>query len=141
MSYWSNFRSYQVLLQCQPHEKHLLRVFSTRLTTFVFIVMAISASTSFLTRSHGRTPGKPVYRGETGSPKNTTTKILKKSVRSNFYFTNILVEFWYALPSYSCLVSSYSCLVPLTPVKFHLISKQYSGKNRSDQDKALLQDA
>ena len=35
--------------------------------------MVISASTSFLTRTHGhthgRTPGKPVYRGETGSPK------------------------------------------------------------------------
>ena len=66
---------------------------------------------------------------------------IKKSLRSNFYSTNILVEFWYALPSYSCLVSSYSCLVPRTPVKFHLISKQYSGKNRSDQDKVLLHDA
>ena len=62
-----HFRSYQVLLECQPNEKCLLRVFSTRLTTFVFTVMVISASTSFLTRSHGRTdactPGKPLYRG------------------------------------------------------------------------------
>ena len=69
-----HFRSYQVLLESQAYEKCLLRAYSTRLTTFVFTVMVISASTSFLTRSHGRThartPGKPVYRGETGSPKN-----------------------------------------------------------------------
>ena len=53
-----NFRSYQVLLEFQAYEKCLLRAYSTRLTTFVFTVMVISASTSFLTRSHGRTHGR-----------------------------------------------------------------------------------
>ena len=43
--------------------------------------MVILASTSFLTRrharTHARTPGKPIYRGETGSPKNSPKKSRK----------------------------------------------------------------
>ena len=50
-----HFWSYQVLLESQAYEKCLLRAYSTRLTTFVFTVMVISASTSFLTHRHART--------------------------------------------------------------------------------------
>ena len=65
--------SYQVLLESYTNEKCLLRVYSCSPTTFIFTVMVISASRSFLTRTDAhtdtRTPGKPVYRGGTGPPK------------------------------------------------------------------------
>ena len=58
------------LLGAQAYKRCLLGVYSYRLATFIFIVMADSASISFLTRTEVRTPGKPVYRGGTGPPKN-----------------------------------------------------------------------
>ena len=57
----------QVLLETPSFEKCPLRVYTSRLTTFASIVMVTSASTSFLTRTYARTPGKSVYRSGTGS--------------------------------------------------------------------------
>ena len=45
-------------------------MYSSRQTTFIFTVMIISAFTSFLICTDSHTPGKPVYRGGTGPPKN-----------------------------------------------------------------------
>ena len=54
-SYQSIFGSYQALLGACACKSCLLGVYSYRLSTFIFIVMADSASISFLTRRHART--------------------------------------------------------------------------------------
>ena len=49
------FGSYQALLGAHAYKRCLLGVYSYRLATFIFIVMADSASISFLTRTDART--------------------------------------------------------------------------------------
>ena len=90
-----NFGSYQFLPGSQAYENSNPGVYSSSGTTFIFIFMVNSASTSFPTRNHAPTHGKLTYRGGTGPPKkglylvcNTVMTTLVCSIKSLYYRPN-----------------------------------------------------